>query len=113
MPKITFTREKKEVECETGANLREVAMRNGIQLYPGLKSLFNCRGRSACGECRVHVLKGLENVSSKGFREKARIGLSWFKFGHEDQVRLACQTRVEGDIEVLTQPSFNWFGEGR
>ena len=111
MPKITFTREKKEVACDRGANLREVAIRNDIQLYPGMKKHFNCRGKSMCGECRVYIVRGMENLEPKTAREKFRIGVSWFKFGHEDEVRLACQTRVEGDIEVFTQPEFNWFGK--
>ena len=29
----------------------------------------------------------------------------------EHKVRLACQARVEGDVEVWTQPEFNWFGQ--
>jgi ferredoxin len=111
MPKITFTREKKTVECEKGANLRAVAMEHGIEVYPGLKKYLNCHGFGHCGECRMHVLKGMQNLSSMTFKEKFRIALSWFKFGHEDEVRLSCQTKVLGDIEVLTQPEFNWFGE--
>lgn len=111
MPTIKFTREKKEVECEKGANLRQVAIQNGIQLYPGIKSVLNCRGKSLCGDCRVHVVKGRENLSPMRGMEKLRVGLSFFKIGNEDRVRLACQARVEGDIEVLTQPEFNWFGE--
>jgi len=30
--------------------------------------------------------------------------------GHEDTMRLACQTRVTGDIEVETQPKMDLFG---
>ena len=111
MPTIKFSREKETVECASGANLREVAMKRGIQLYPGIKRIFNCHGFAQCGECRVHVVKGVENLPPKTFLEKIRIGMSWFKFGHEDEVRLACQVRVDGDVEVLTQPEFNWFGE--
>jgi ferredoxin len=110
MPKITFSREKRDIECEKGANLRQVALKSGIQLYPGVKAKLNCRGKGLCGECRVHVLQGMDHASPKTAVEKVRIGVSWFKFGHENEVRLACQTRVEGDIEVLTQPAFNWFG---
>ena len=62
MPKITFTREKKTVECEEGEKLRDVAIANEIQLYPGMKRFFNCHGFGQCGECRVHVTKGMENV---------------------------------------------------
>jgi len=111
MPKIHFTREKKVVECPSGSNLRQVAMENGIQLYPGMKKYLNCHGFGHCGECRVHVVKGMENLGPKTLKEKFRIAVSWFKFGHEQEVRLACQSTVEGDVEVLTQPEFNWFGE--
>lgn len=111
MPKITFTREKKVVECASGSNLRAVALENGIQLYPGLKRFANCRGFGHCGECRVYAVKGMENLGPKTLKEKFRIAVSWFKFGHEHEVRLACQASVEGDVEVLTQPEFNWFGE--
>ena len=111
MPTVKFTREKKSVECEKGENLRALALKQGIQLYPGLKRILNCRGHASCGECRVHVVKGMENLAPKTVLEKIRIALSWFKFGHEHEVRLACQAKVEGDVEVFTQPEFNWFGE--
>ena len=111
MPKINFTREKRVVECDPGAKLRDVAIENGIQLYPGIKRLLNCRGFGQCGECRVHVTSGRENLAPKTLREKFRIAVSWFQFGHEDEVRLACQARVQGDCDVYTQPEFNWFGE--
>jgi ferredoxin len=111
MPTIKFTREKKSVECESGAKLRDVAIQHGVQLYPGMKKYFNCHGFGHCGECRVHVVKGMESLAPKTLQEKFRIAVSWFKFGHEHEVRLACQARVNGDVEILTQPEFNWFGE--
>ena len=67
MPKVTFTREKKTVECEEGEKLRNVAIANEIELYPGMKRYFNCRGFGQCGECRVHVTKGMENPAPKIF----------------------------------------------
>ena len=111
MPKITFTREGQDVECEKGANLRTVAMENGIELYPGMKRHFNCHGKGMCGDCRVYVKSGMENTSRRGPIEKFRVGVSWFRIGHEEEVRLACQTKVEGDVVVYTQPEFNWFGD--
>lgn len=111
MPQIHFTKEGKVVECERGEKLRDVARRHGIELYPGLKRILNCRGLGHCGECRVHVTGGAENLSKKGLREKFRIAVSWFKLGNEDRVRLACQARVEGDVTIETQPDFNWFGQ--
>ena len=48
MPVIRFVREGRDVECYPGENLREVARREGIELY-GLKGqLGNCGG---CGQC--------------------------------------------------------------
>jgi len=31
--------------------------------------------------------------------------------GNENTMRLSCQTQVNGDIEVQTTPSLNWFGD--
>ena len=31
--------------------------------------------------------------------------------GNEDRLRLACQTCIEGDMEVETGPEYNLFGE--
>ena len=79
MPQIQFG--DRVIECDEGANLRQVALKNDIELYPGIKSLLNCRGMSSCGECRVHILNGQENVSPKGAKEKLRIAVSWFRIG--------------------------------
>ena len=117
MPKIKFVKEKKEVEVEPGANLRKVALREGIEIYPGLHKYFpfNCHGFGHCASCKVHVTKGLDNVSPQGFFEKLRLLLGPLTFfarlGHEKDLRLACQTRVNGDIEVETQPEMNLHGE--
>jgi len=111
MPKITFVREGREVEVPQGTNLRQAALAEGIELYPGIHRILNCHGLSQCGECRVYIKKGMENTTPKTFMEKLRIAVSWFRIGHENEVRLACQTKVMGDIEVYTRPEFNWFGE--
>jgi ferredoxin len=115
MPKIKFVKEKKEVEVEQGANLRQVAMREGIELYPGIHQYVNCMGFGQCASCRVHVTKGVENVSRQGIFEKLRLiggPITFFaRLGHEKDLRLACQARINGDIEVETQPEVNWHGE--
>jgi ferredoxin len=117
MPKVKFVKEKKEVEVEPGANLRMVAIKNGIELYPGIhKNWFaNCHGFGHCASCRVHVTKGLANVSSPGLWERFRLlagPITFFaRLGHEQELRLACKTQVNGDIEVETQPEVNWHGE--
>ena len=56
MPVIRFVREGRDVECYPGENLREVALREGIELY-GLKGqLGNCGGCGQCITCFVSVV---------------------------------------------------------
>jgi len=111
MPTITFANEKKEIQVPNGANLRKEALRAGVQLYPGIHKFANCRGFGSCGSCRVLVTKGMENTSPKGILESARLAVSLAAIGNEQNMRLACQTRVEGDITVTTCPPMNLFGE--
>ena len=40
-----------------------------------------------------------------------RLKMSMAYIGNEGQMRLACQTLVNGDVDVVTQPQFNLFGE--
>lgn len=111
MPIIKFINEKKEIQVPQGANLRSEALRAGVQLYPHIHQVLNCHGFGNCGTCRVLITKGIENASSIGFVEGLRLKVSMAYIGNEDTMRLACQTRVNGDIEVLTRPPTNLFGE--
>ena len=112
MPKVTFVKEKQELEVPVGANLRQEAMRAGIELYPGISRYLNCRGNGLCGTCAIVVKKGLENLSPKSMRERIKLALMPFAtIGHEDDMRLACLTSVNGDCSIETQPAFNLAGE--
>ncbi|MDB4614270.1 (2Fe-2S)-binding protein [bacterium] len=115
MPSVKFTKEKKTVEVPDGANLRKVALKNGVQIYAGPHTVVNCRGLGQCGSCTVMVKSG--NVSPKGFWEKMRtmlgplLSLKLMSNEGKGDVRMACQTRVHGDCEVETNPGVNWHGE--
>ncbi len=117
MPKVTFTKEKKTIEVPAGSNLRREARRAGIELYKGVHKYANCMGLGMCGSCRIYVKKGQENLSQPGFVEKftTKLGANpeaFFAYiGHENEMRLACQCTVSGDIEVETQAPCNWHGE--
>jgi ferredoxin len=125
MPIVKFVNEKKEIEVPSGANLRKEALKAGINLYAEgngtLASLkmyvLNCHGLGQCGTCRVLITKGIENTNPRGLIEKVRFHLpvpdpcSMSYIGHEDTMRLACRTRVYGDIEVQTRPPFDLFGQ--
>ena len=116
MPKVTFKKEKKTVEVPEGANLRKVAQSAGVEVYKGLHKYLHCPGLGLCGSCRVYIKKGQENVTKPGMIEKftttiANPEAQFAYIGHEDELRLSCQCRVTGDIEVETAAPCNWHGE--
>ena len=111
MPTITFANEKKEIQVPEGANLRKEALAAGVALYPGIHKFVNCHGLGQCGSCRVLITKGMENTSPRGILEAARMAVSLAYIGNESAMRLACQTKVKGDITVTTCPPLNLFGE--
>jgi ferredoxin len=99
MPTVTFFTEGKTVTCPEGANLREAAIQAGVSVYKGPAKLLNCRGRGMCGTCKVSI-EPLKNVSPPTELERRHPVL-----GHSHiwaNVRLSCQARVYGDIQVAT-----------
>ena len=111
MPKITVANEKKDVEAPAGAILRDQLRAAGVVVNPGLSQKVNCFGHGICGTCRVLVKKGMENLSPKGIGEKIKLTLMISSIGHEDEMRLACQCAVNGDVTVEVRPEMNWSGE--
>lgn len=130
MPKVRFIKENIEVEVPEGANLRREAIRAGINLHQGLNGfgasinrVANCHGFGMCGTCRVLIREGAENVNAMTAREKLKLKLpaiplpvpdplpnfAYVQYG--DELRLACQVRVMGDIEVECSPEIDLFGE--
>jgi ferredoxin len=111
MPKVAFVKEKQEIEVPAGANLRQEAIKAGIQVYNGIDRVLNCRGFGLCGTCRVLVKKGMDNLSPKGALERFTLGKSLASIGHEEEMRLSCQVQVNGDCTIETRPAFNWSGD--
>ena len=117
MAKITFVKEKKTIDVEPGTTLRTAALHNGVQVYDGIHQnpLAHCPGWGFCGSCKVMITKGEANVSKPGLWERIRILggplLFFWRIGNEKSLRLSCQCRVNGDIEVETTPTGNWHGE--
>jgi ferredoxin len=119
MPKVTFVNEKKEIEVPVGGNLRQEALKAGIQVnYEAfdtsggvLGRMLSCRGLGMCGTCRVLVKKGCENLSPKKGVEKFTLFRMLSNIGEEEEARLACQTLVKGDCSIQTRPGMNWDGE--
>jgi ferredoxin len=100
MPVIRFVREGRDVACYPGENLREVALREGIQLY-GLKgTLGNCGGCGQCITCFVEVPEGPSQVALS-----PRTAVEDQKLKRRSQHwRLACQALVNQSCLVITRP---------
>ena len=99
MPVIRFLRESREVECYPGENLREVALREGIELY-GLKGkLGNCGGCGQCITCFVDV----EGAAESALTPRTAVEERKLR-GRPQSWRLACQALVQQSLVVLTRP---------
>ncbi|MGI0488360.1 2Fe-2S iron-sulfur cluster-binding protein [Pantanalinema rosaneae CENA516] len=101
----TIRAQGKTFECDTGANLRQVLLQNGIDVYNGKATVINCHGFGTCGTCAVEV-EG--NVSDPSWRETTRLSLPPHSAGK--QRRLSCQTQVLGDVTVTKYDGF--WGQG-
>lgn len=62
----------------------------------GIAHQHACGGKAKCTTCRVHVMKGLENCQVRNQKEQHLAN----KLGLDDNIRLACQTKVIGDVVV-------------
>lgn len=104
----TITAQGKTFECETGANLRQVLLKNGVAVYNGAANTINCHGLGTCGTCAVQI-EG--PVSAMEWREKTRLSLPPHQGGGDR--RLSCQVKVLGDLTVTKADGFWGQGEQR
>ncbi|MEC4885224.1 MAG: 2Fe-2S iron-sulfur cluster-binding protein [Scytonema sp. PMC 1070.18] len=98
MGNITFVKENKEVVAATGANLRQRAMQNNVEIYKLVGKMMNCGGYGQCGCCVVEVVEGMENLSPRTDAENKLLKKK------PENYRLACQTLVNGPVSVVTKP---------
>ncbi len=68
----TVKAQGKTITCDRGANLRQVLLDNGIELYNGNAKMINCMGIGSCGTCAVEV-EG--EVSAPNWKDQARRSL--------------------------------------
>ncbi|MBD2579020.1 2Fe-2S iron-sulfur cluster-binding protein [Oscillatoria sp. FACHB-1406] len=98
MSSINFVNENKEVIVAAGANLREKALQNDIDIYTFMGKMTNCGGYGQCGTCIVEIVEGAENLSERTEFEQRKLKKK------PETYRLACQTLVNGPIAVKTKP---------
>lgn len=104
MPKVTA--HGNTFDCEVGANLRKVLIEHDVNLYNGNAKWINCRGIGSCGTCAV-MIEG--DVSVANWKDRRRRSLP--PHNAERPLRLACQTKVLGDIKVTKYDQF--WGQGQ
>jgi ferredoxin len=98
MSAIKFIKEDKEIIVAAGANLREKAIQNQIDIYTFKGKLMNCGGIGQCALCKVEIVEGMDNLSPRTDFENRKLAKRPANY------RLACQTLVNGDVSVNTKP---------
>lgn len=89
--KIHFPKLGKTIEARPGQSILDAALDNDIPLQHA------CGGYCACTTCHVQLVEGQANVSQMEEDEEDRLET---KPNRTDRSRLACQTKVNGDITV-------------
>ncbi|MEM9189833.1 MAG: 2Fe-2S iron-sulfur cluster-binding protein [Myxococcota bacterium] len=94
-------------DVEVGERLRDALLRRGHSPHNGQARWLNCKGFGSCGTCAVR-LSGAVTPVSLGAMEHWRLSFP----PHEPArgLRLACQVRVDGDLEVEKLSGF--WGQG-
>lgn len=108
MPTVAF--EGSRIECPEGAILRDVLLAAGVSPHNGRADVLNCRGHGSCGTCAVEIDAADGNdpaVSDPTRRERTRLSFPPHSPESLDVgLRLACQTRVYGDLLVTKHGGF-------
>lgn len=90
MTEIHFLEDKIVSEENLNSSLLEISLKNEIP------HVHACGGNARCSTCRVIILENLENAKP---RNEAELKLAAIK-GFEENIRLACQTYITGDIKL-------------
>ncbi|MDX2271332.1 MAG: 2Fe-2S iron-sulfur cluster-binding protein [Cyanobacteriota bacterium] len=98
MATIQFVNEAKAVFAIDGSNLRLKALENQVDIYKMVAKLMNCGGNGQCGTCVVEVVSGSEHLSPRTAAEERHLKKKPANY------RLACQTKVLGDVSIQTKP---------
>ena len=90
MPTIHSLPDDRDIEVADGETILAASLRADIP------HAHACGGQARCSTCRVLVLEGVEMCGSRTEREE-RLA-EQLRFG--ENVRLACQTTVHGDLSI-------------
>jgi len=93
MPEIFSQTDNKIIQVSPGETILEASRRAGIH------HTHVCGGNARCSTCRVYVMEGVQNCLPRNEKEQALAQ----KLAFPDNIRLACQTRIKGDV-VIRRP---------
>lgn len=79
------------IEARNGGTVLAAALKNDIRL------MHACGAQTICSTCRVKVVEGADNLTPMSAKERLSLR---YHFSVSPRVRLACQARVLGPIEV-------------
>jgi adenylate cyclase len=91
MPNVSYLPDNRIIEAATGDTILQTSLKNNIA------HTHVCGGNARCTTCRVVILEGLQNCSAPR-NDKEQILADRLHF--TPFIRLACQTRIHGDIKV-------------
>ncbi|NCF41180.1 MAG: 2Fe-2S iron-sulfur cluster binding domain-containing protein [Planctomycetia bacterium] len=96
MPTVRF--QGRATICKPGTALRDALLDAGMTPHHTAVSILNCHGLGTCGTCAVQVDGAADATSPPTARERWRLGLPPHR--RDAGLRLACQCRINGDVEV-------------
>ncbi|GGG07443.1 hypothetical protein GCM10011344_04990 [Dokdonia pacifica] len=88
--KIQLFKEKQEIHCAEEDTILKAT------LAAHINHTHACGGQGKCSTCRVSVMEGIENCYPKNELEQ----LISTKLNFPKEIRLACQTKLKGDVLI-------------
>eukprot|EP00200_Dunaliella_tertiolecta_P005107 CAMPEP_0202337376 /NCGR_PEP_ID=MMETSP1126-20121109/82_1 /ASSEMBLY_ACC=CAM_ASM_000457 /TAXON_ID=3047 /ORGANISM="Dunaliella tertiolecta, Strain CCMP1320" /LENGTH=215 /DNA_ID=CAMNT_0048927553 /DNA_START=1225 /DNA_END=1872 /DNA_ORIENTATION=+ len=98
-----------ELEARRGARLRTALLKAGVSPHNGDAKLINCRGLGTCGTCAVQI-SGTVFPAELTSAEKLRLNFPPHRPPNNQRLRLACQVKLQGDVNVVKYDQF--WGQG-
>jgi len=88
MPTVKNASTGQSATCDAGAMLKDVAEQNGLGIP------FGCEN-GICSTCLIQIKSGAEHLGERTEQEEFTLDAR----GAGEDMRLACQCQVNGDIE--------------
>ena len=96
MPSIIFLPDNKKILTKENETILEVAQQSNIPLT------HVCKGNARCSTCRIQIVEGIENVSPRTeLEEDIAVQMDF-----SSDIRLACQSKIIGDMTVRRPYTF-------